>query len=152
METIFRNTENSKKNEPHESVFNLSQRLGLRSLNKQAVLQNLSVQYSRKKNRQQYKNNKLKRLTPTQNDQFELPDGFYSVPDIQSFIEYTMKRHETLATKLPIHIDINRINIRSEIKIKGGYKLEVQTPETMKLFGSKKKQKKIDKIKLKKMY
>ena len=63
-----------------------------------------------------------------------------------------MKRHETLATKLPIHIDINRINIRSEIKIKGGYKLEVQTPETMKLFGSKKKQKKLDKIKLKKMY
>ena len=43
METIFRNTENSKTKEPHESVFNLSQRLGVRSLNKQAVLQNLSV-------------------------------------------------------------------------------------------------------------
>ena len=65
METIFRNTENSKTKEPHESVFNLSQRLGVRSLNKQAVLQNLSVYYSRKNNRQQYKNNKLKRLTPT---------------------------------------------------------------------------------------
>ena len=47
------------------------------------------------------------------------------MPDIQSFIEYIMKRHETLATNLPIHIDINRINIRSVIKIKGGYKLEV---------------------------
>ena len=74
------------------------------------------------------------------------------MPDIQSFIEYIMKRHETLATNLPIHIDINRINIRSVIKIKGGYKLEVQTPETMKLFGSKKNKKKLDKIKLKKMY
>ena len=30
METIFMNTENSKPNEPHKSVLNLSQRLELR--------------------------------------------------------------------------------------------------------------------------
>ena len=34
METIFMNIENSKANEPHKFVLNLSQRLDLRSSNK----------------------------------------------------------------------------------------------------------------------
>ena len=46
MGTIFMNTENSKTNEPHEFVLNLSQRLGLRSLNKYSALQNLSIYYT----------------------------------------------------------------------------------------------------------
>ena len=37
METIFMNTENSKTNDPHKFVFNLSQRLDLRSSNKQVA-------------------------------------------------------------------------------------------------------------------
>ena len=40
METIFMNTENSKTNEPHRFVLNLSQRLDLRSSNKHVTLQN----------------------------------------------------------------------------------------------------------------
>ena len=40
METIFMNTENSKTNEPHEFALNLSQRLDLRSSNKDVTLQN----------------------------------------------------------------------------------------------------------------
>ena len=36
----------------------------------------------------------------------------------------------------------NRINNRLVFKIRGGYKLILQTPETMKLFGSTKKKKK----------
>ena len=46
------------------------------------------------------------------NDEFELPDGSYSVSDIQDFIGYILKKHETLATIPPIHIYINRINNR----------------------------------------
>ena len=38
----------------------------------------------------------------------------------------------------PIHIYINRTNKRLVIKIKHGCKLELQTPETMNLFGSTK--------------
>ena len=34
METIFMNTENSKTNEPHKFVLNLSQRLDIRKSNK----------------------------------------------------------------------------------------------------------------------
>ena len=49
------------------------------------------------------------------------------------------KKHETL-TEIPLmHVYINIINNRLVFKIKDGYKLELQTPETMKLFGSTKK-------------
>ena len=44
----------------------------------------------------------------------------------------------TLSTNSPIHIYINRINKRLVFKIKDRYKLELQTPETMKLFASPK--------------
>ena len=42
-----------------------------------------------------------------------------------------------MPTNPPIHIFINRINNR--FMFKDGNKLELQTPETMKLFGSSKK-------------
>ena len=66
------------------------------------------------------------------------PDGFYSVLGIQDYIEYIIKNHETSTTIPHIHVYINRINNRLVLKIKDGYKLELQTPETMKLFGSTK--------------
>ena len=58
METILINTENRKTNEPHKFVLKLSQRLGLRSSNKDVALQNLSVYYSWKNIR-----NSLKTIT-----------------------------------------------------------------------------------------
>ena len=114
------------------------QRSGLKTLNKHGALQNLSTYYIQKNIRQQHKNNKLKVLSSMWNDEFELPDGSNSVPDIQEYIEYIMKKIETLPTK-PICIYINRINNRLVFKIKDGHKLELQTTETMKLFRSTKK-------------
>ena len=49
------NTENSKINEPHKFVLNLSQRLDLRRFNKNVVLQNVSIYYTWKNIRKQYK-------------------------------------------------------------------------------------------------
>ena len=43
IEMIFMNTGNSKTNEPHKFVNNLSQRLDLRNSNKHFPLQNLST-------------------------------------------------------------------------------------------------------------
>ena len=60
METIFRNTKNSKTNKPHKSVFNLSQRLDIKRADKHVALQNLSIYYTWKNIRKQYKNSKLK--------------------------------------------------------------------------------------------
>ena len=48
------------------------------------------------------------------------------------------EKPETLTANPPIQIFINRINKRLVFKIKNGYNLELQTPETMKLFGSSK--------------
>ena len=78
-------------------------------------------------------------IAPTWNDEFELPDGCYFVSDIQDSIEFIIKKHETLTTIPPIHVYINKINNRLVFKIKDGYKLELQTPETIKSFGSTKK-------------
>ena len=85
-----------------------------------------------KKLRQPGKNNKLKLTAPTQNDEFKLPDSSQLASDIENYIEYIIKEHETLSTKPPTHIYINKINNRLVFNTKDGYKLELQTPETMK--------------------
>ena len=79
METIFINTENSKTNKPHKIVLNLSQRLDLVSSDIHVVLKNLSIYYTWKNIKKQYKNYKLKTIAPTWNDEFELPEGSYFV-------------------------------------------------------------------------
>ena len=116
----------------------MSQRLDIRSSYKHVALQNLSICYTWKNIRQQLKNNKLKIIAPTWNNEFESQDGSYSVTDIPDYIEHIIKKHETFPANSLIHIYINRINNRPVLKIKDGYKLELQTFETMKLFGSTK--------------
>ena len=125
METKFMNTENSKRNKPRNFVLNLWQRLDLRSSDKYL---NLSENYTWKNIRKQYENNKLKIVSQTWKDEFELPDDSYSVLDIKDYIEDIIKKHETLTAIPPIHIYINRV------KIKDGYKLELKLGK-MKLFG-----------------
>ena len=49
------------------------------------------------------------------------------------------KKHETVPTNPPLHIYISKNYNRSLFRIQDGYKLELQTPETMKLFSSTKK-------------
>ena len=122
-----------QRNEPHKFVLNFSQRLDLRSLNKHVGLQNLPIYYTWKNIR------KLKIIAPTWNDEFELPRSSYSVSDIQDYIGYIIKKHETLTTIPPVHVYISRINNGLVFKIKDGCKLELETPETIKLFVSTKK-------------
>ena len=60
------------------------------------------------------------------------------------------KKHKTLTSTPLIHVYVNRIKNGLVFKIKDGYKLELQTPEAMRLFGSPKKS--IDKTKTEKKY
>ena len=46
----------------------------IRSSNKHAALQNLSIYYMWKNMRKQYKDNKLKTIALTWNDEFKVPD------------------------------------------------------------------------------
>ena len=112
--------------------------LDLRSSDKLNALQNLHLFYTWKNIRKQYKNNKLKIIAPTWNDEFQLQDASYSVSAIQDYIEFIIIKHKTLRTIPSIYVYISRINSRLVINIKDGYKLELQTPETMKLAAQKK--------------
>ena len=67
-----------------------------------------------------------------------MPDGSYNISEIQDYIEYIIKKHETIGENAPILIYANTINNRIVFKVKTGYKLELLSKETMKLLGSTK--------------
>ena len=50
---------------------------------------------------------------------------------IQDYINFIIKKHETLTAIPPIHTYINRIDDILVFKLKDKHKLELQTPETM---------------------
>ena len=100
------------------------------------ALASLGIYYTWKNVKAAYNNNKLKISAPTWNDTFDLPDGSYNIPAIQNYIEYIIKKHETIADTVPILIYANKINNRIVFEIKTGYKLELLLKETMKLLGS----------------
>ena len=87
----------------------------------------------------EYNNNKFKISAPTWNDEFDLPDRFYSVSGIQDYFEYIIRKHETVADNSPVQIYVNKIKNRIVSKIKTGYKLELLSEETIQLLGSSKK-------------
>ena len=106
---------------------------------KNMALANLSIYYTWKNIKSEYNNNKFKISAPTWNDTFDLPDGSYSIADIQDYFEFIIKKHENLTENPAIQIYSNKITNRIIFKIKSGYKLELLTPGTMKLLGSTKK-------------
>ena len=82
-----------------------------------------------------YKNNRFNISAPTWNEEFQLPDGSYSISDTQYYFEYIFKN---IGKRLivPIRKYINIIENRIMFKIKTGYYLQLLTPETLKLVQS----------------
>ena len=117
-------------------MLKLTDKLDLRRGQKTVALSNLSIYYTWKNIKSSYNNNKFKISTPTWNEEFELPDGSYSISDIQDYFEYILKKHSESVDNPPIRIYVNRIENRIKFKIKSGYYLDLLTPETMKLLGS----------------
>ena len=133
METVFTDTENSKTSEPHRFKLDLTDKRNLKNPTKNIALANLSIYYTWKNIKSKYNNNKFKISAPTWNDTFDLPDGSYSISDIQDYFEFIIKKHVTLTENLAVQICPNKIKNRIVFKIKTDYKLELLTPETMKL-------------------
>ena len=136
MDTIFVNSENSKTSEYHVLMLNLTDKLDLRRGQKTVALPNLSISNTWKNIKSSYNNNKFKISAPTWSEEFELPNGSYSISDIQDYFEYTLKKHSESVDNQSIRIYVNRIENRITFKIKSGYYLELLTPETRKLLGS----------------
>ena len=87
------NSENSKTSETHVLILKLTtKKLDLRIGEEIIALSNLSIYYTWKNIKSSYNNNKFKISAPTWNDKFELPDGSYSVSNIQDYFEYILKK------------------------------------------------------------
>ena len=136
MDTIFMNSENSKNSEYHALVLKLTDKLDLRRCQETVALSNLSIYYTWKNIKSSYNNNKFKISAPTWSEEFELPDGSYSISNIQDHFEYILKKHSESLDNPSIRIYVNKVENRITFKIKSGYYLELLTPETMKLLGS----------------
>ena len=139
METIFMKTKNSKTNIHHRFKLSLVDKLNLKDSNKNMVLANLSIYYTWKNIKSADNNHKSKISAPTWNDEFDLPDGSYSIADIHDYFEFIIRKHETLAENPPVQIYPNKIKNRIVFRVKTRYKLELLSLETMKLLGSTKK-------------
>ena len=87
------NSKNSKTSDPYSLLLNLTDKINLKGSDKYVALSNLSIYYTWKNIKKSYKNNKFKISAPTWNEEFELPDGSYSVLDIQDYFECILKRH-----------------------------------------------------------
>ena len=135
MDTIFINTENGRTSAYHVLLLNLTNKVDLRS-EKTVALSNLSIYFTWKNIKSSYTNNKFKISAPTWSEEFELPEGSYSIHDIQDYFKYILKKHSESVDNPSIRIYVNKIENRITFKIKRGYYLELLTPETMKLLGS----------------
>ena len=130
------NTANSKTKHLNKFVYNFTGKLNFKNPNKNIALANLSIYYTWKNVKSDYNNNKSKISAPTWSDKFDVPDGSYSIAALQNYFEYIIKKRETIADVSPVLIYVNEINNGIVSKIKSGYKLELLSKETMKLFGS----------------
>ena len=132
------NSENSKTSDPHGLLLNLTEKIDLERKDKYIALLNRSIYYTWQIIKKSYKNNKFKISGSTWGEEFELPDGTYSISDIQNYLEYILKKHGEKTINPSIRTCINKIENRVTFKIKAGYYLELLTPETITLLGSTK--------------
>ena len=67
---------------------------------------------------------KFKISAPTWNEEFELPDGSFSISDIQDYFEYVLKKHGERIVNSSVRKYTNKIENRITFKIKTRYYLE----------------------------
>ena len=118
MNTIFKNSKNSKTSDLQRLLPDLTYKINLERSDQYIALSNLSIYYTWRNIKKSYKNNKFKIITPTWNDEFESPDGSYSASDIQDYFEYILNKHSEKAVNPSIKIYVNKIEIRITFEIK----------------------------------
>ena len=129
------NSEKSQTSKLHVLILKFTDKLYLRRGKNRIAPSNLSIYYTWENIKSSY-SNKFKISAPTWNNKFELPDGSYSVSDIQDYFEYILKKHGENIDNPSVKIYVNKIENRITFWIKNGYSLELLTPETIKLLRS----------------
>ena len=90
----------SKTSDPHRPLLNFSDKTTLKRSDKLVALSNLRIYYTWKNSKKWYKKIKLKIPPPTWNEEFELPNGSYSVSKwftfcifcIHDYFEHILKK------------------------------------------------------------
>ena len=116
MDTIAMNSENSRTSEYHVLVLKLDDKLDLRGGQKSVALSNLSISCTLKNIKSSYKNNKFKISSPTWSDEFELPDGSYSISDVQDYFEYILNTYSEIVDNPSIKMYVIEIENRVTFK------------------------------------
>ena len=121
------NSKNGKTSDPHRLLLNLIDEIDLRRKYKYIDLSNVSIYYTWKNITKSHKNNKFKISALTWNEEFELPDGSYSISDIQGYFEYIFKKHgekeytSGLKSKLDVILNfslLKQLNYLEVLKVK----------------------------------
>ena len=110
------NYKNSKTSDPHRLLLNLIDKVKLKKSDKYVALSNLSINYTWKNIKKSCKNNKFKISAPSWNEEFELPDGSYSLSDTQDYLEYIIKNHEEKNVNPSIRTYINETESRLKLR------------------------------------
>ena len=129
------NTENSKTNELHRFMLALTDKLNLKYPNKNMTL--VFIRYGKI----------LNLHITTINSKYLLQTGIMNLVCLMDHIllrtfkiifEYIFKNHETITDNIPVQISTNKIRKKIVFKINTDYKLELLSPETIKLLGNTK--------------
>ena len=111
MDTIFMNSENSRTSYSNRLLINLSDKIHCKEVDKCCSIK-FDIYYTRRNIKKLHKNSIFKTSGPTCIKKFELPDGSYSISDIQDHFEYMIKKHETVTHNPPVRIQNMFIIIR----------------------------------------
>ena len=84
------NSKNSETSDPHRALLDLTDKINLKKSDKFIALSSLSME-TWKIIKISNKNNKFKISALKWKKKFELPDGLYSISDIQDYFEYILK-------------------------------------------------------------
>ena len=112
------NSEKSRTSKPYILILKLTNKLDLRIGKMVIALSNHSIYYTWKNIKSSCNNNKFKISAPTWNDEFELPDGSYSISDIQDYSEYILKEHAKDIDKPSVQMYVNKTENRLLLKLK----------------------------------
>ena len=117
MDTMLMNSQNSKTSIPHVLTLKLTNK-DLRMDEKVIALSNLSIYYTWRNIKSSYNNNKFKISAPTWSDKFELPDGSYSISDIQDYFDYILKNMEKTLLNHQYRYMLIKLKIGLHLKLK----------------------------------
>ena len=131
------NNKNSKTSAPHKFRLDLTEKLNFKHPKKNMALANLSIFYTWENIKSEYNNSKFKISALTWNDNFDLPDGSYSISDIRITLNLSSKT-QNFDWKSTSSQFI-KIKNRIVFKIKMDYKLELWNKTHGTMRGSTKK-------------